>query len=96
MEIMIEKHGATELEALDQIRNSVDKAPSGTYKPIFINDFRAAKDVKEILSSIAKKIKDNTVQDMIDTLPPLEGKKSATAGEIEPQQESSQPEETDD
>ena len=40
MEIMIDNHGIGEMEALDQVRNSIDKAPSGTYKPIFINDFR--------------------------------------------------------
>jgi len=101
IETMIEKHGVTEFEALEQVRNSIDKAAYGTFKPIFINDFRRTKDVKEILSEISKeKVEENTVQDFIDTLPPGEGKKSTSAGDVddepEIQQQSTIPEEPED
>ncbi len=63
MEIMIETHDITEMEALEQIENSINKAPVGKYKPIFINDFRSTKDVSEILNSITEK---STLQDFIN------------------------------
>lgn len=63
MEIMIKNHGIGEMEALEQVENSIDKAPSGTYKPIFINDFRKIKDASEILESINEK---DTLQDFTE------------------------------
>lgn len=63
MEIMIEIHKITEMEALEQVENSINKAPTGKYKPIFINDFRLIKDVSEALNSITEK---NTLQDFVN------------------------------
>lgn len=63
MEVMIETHGITEMEALEQVENSINKAPTGKYKPIFINDFRLIKDVSEALNSITEK---DTLQDFIN------------------------------
>ena len=54
MEIMIEKHNIDEMDALKQVENSINKAPSGTYKPIFINDFRQAKDILKIDEEISE------------------------------------------
>jgi hypothetical protein len=97
MNIMIEKHGVTEMEALEQVKNSIDDAPYGTHKPIFINDFRGAKDVEKIISNISEeKIKEDTVQTLIDTLPPLKGKKSTSAGELEKDQQSTNAKEDGD
>jgi len=61
MEIMIENHGIDEMAALEQVENSIDKAPSGTYKPIFINDFRKIKDVPKNFEEIKE---DDTLQDL--------------------------------
>ncbi len=63
LEIMIKNHGIDEIEALEQIENSIDKAPSGTYKPIFINDFRKIKDVPKNLKEIKE---DETLQDITE------------------------------
>ena len=63
MGIMIEKHGLSEIEALKQVENSIDKAPLGTYKPIFINDFRQIKDIIKIDENVNEK---KTVQEFVE------------------------------
>ena len=63
MEIMIKNHGIDEMKALEQVENSIDKASSGTYKPIFINDFRKIKDVPKFSETINE---DNTLQDLTE------------------------------
>jgi len=64
MEIMINNHNIDEMEALEQVQQSIDKASFGTYKPIFINDFRNIKDIHESFDPI--KDGGKTLKDLIE------------------------------
>jgi len=59
IEILINIDEMDEFDALEKFERSVDKVVSGTYKPIFINDFRRIKEIPDF------EIKNNmTIEDL--------------------------------
>lgn len=58
IEILIENANIDEIEALEQFQKSVDNVPHGSYKPIFISDFRNIKNIPDFKININGTLED--------------------------------------
>ena len=58
LEILINKYEMDEIEALEHFQKNVDYTTFGSFKPIFINDFRKIKNIPDIEIDENKTLKD--------------------------------------